>query len=151
MSRALIASLAIVAFTVAPATNARTGSADAGASTAGGAQPAACRPGKRACPIRINFAAGAYSGQASSRLRSITAKRWFVVRLHRNQQVTEWVIGDGPTRGTILFPNGGGTGGPGGRIWDDTVPSTGDYLIKATESLMAEEWSGKVTVLVVAI
>ena len=71
--------------------------------------------------------------------------------LHKNQEVVVWVIGAGATRGTVSFPGGGGIGQPGGRIWDDRAPSTGDYRIKATESQMGEQWSGRVTVLVVAI
>lgn len=149
--RVLIAVAAIAVFAAGPAIDAHTSSnASAGASGAA-AHPATCTPGHRACPIRINFASGAYSGQASSHLSTINSKRWFVVHLHRGQEVTVWVIGAGSTRGSVYFPNGGGTGEPGGRIWDDQAPSTGDYRIKATESLMGEEWSGTVTVLIVAI
>jgi hypothetical protein len=148
--RALAVVTAVLAFAVGPAIEARSSGATAGVASRH-ADPASCTPGRKACPIRIRFSSGAYSGQASSRLHTIDSKRWFVVGLRRNQEVVVWVIGDGPTRGTVYFPGGGGTGGPGGRIWDDQAPSTGDYKIKATESLMGEEWSGKVTVLVAAI
>jgi hypothetical protein len=148
--RALVVVTAVLAFAAGPVIEARSTGASAGA-TSRHADPAACTPGKKACPIRITFAPGAYSGQRSSTLHTIDSKRWFVVGLHANQEVVVWVIGAGPTRGTVYFPGGGATGQPGGRIWDDQAPSTGDYKIKATESLMGEEWSGKVTVLVVAI
>ena len=148
--RALVIGTALVAFAAGPSIEARTtGASNAAASRH--AQPAACTPGQKACPIRITFASGAYSGQASSTLQNINSKRWFVVGLQKNQEVVVWVIGKGATRGIVKFPGGGGTGEPGGRIWDDQAPKTGDYRIKATEDPMAEEFNGKVTVLVVAI
>ena len=146
--RALVVTTAILAFAAGPAIEARTGAAHA---TSRHADPASCSPGHKSCPIRINFAPGAYSGQASSTLQTIDSKRWFVVGLHKNQEVVIWVIGAGPTRGIVKFPGGGQDGGPGGRIFDNQAPATGDYRIKATEDSMAEQWSGKVTVLVVAI
>ena len=151
--RVLVAATAVFAFTAAPAIDARTGPTSAVAPQ--NVKPASCTPGQKACPIRINFASGAYSGQASSTLANINSKKWFVVNLHKNQEVTMWVIGGGATgstRGFVYRPNGQPlAGGPGGRIYDDTAPATGDYLIKATESPMGEQWSGRVTVLVVAI
>jgi hypothetical protein len=148
--RALVITTAILAFAAGPAMEARSTGASAGAASRH-ADPASCTPGKKACPIRITFAPGAYSGQASSRLHTIDSKRWFVVGLRKNQEVVVWVIGAGPTRGIVYFPGGGQTGQPGGRIWDDTAPATGNYKIEVTEDSMAEQWSGKVTVLVVAI
>jgi hypothetical protein len=148
--RALVLIMAIVAFAAGPAIEARSTGAS-NAATSRHADPASCTPGKKACPIRINFASGAYSGQASSRMHTITSKRWFVVGLHKNQEVVVWVIGAGPTRGIVHFPGGGFSGQPGGRVYDDSAPSTGDYKIQVTEDSMAEQWSGKVTVLVVAI
>jgi hypothetical protein len=148
--RALVIVTAILAFAVGPTIDARSAGASNGA-TARHAHPASCTPGKKDCPIRITFAQGAYSGQASSSLHTITSKRWFVVGLHKNQEVVIWVIGAGPTRGVVHFPGGGQDGGPGGRIYDNQAPSTGDYRIVVSEDSMAEQWSGKVTVLVVAI
>lgn len=147
--RALVVTTAILAFAAGPAIEARSAAPNAGASRH--AHPASCSPGKSACPIRITFATGAYSSQASSSLHTINSKRWFVVGLKKNQEVVVWVIGAGPTRGIIKFPGGGQDGGPGGRIYDNQAPSTGDYKIQVTEDPMAEQWSGKVTVLVVAI
>jgi hypothetical protein len=56
------------------------------------------------------------------------------------------VEGAGPTRGTVRFPDGRTVGQPGGRIFDDVVPATGDYRILVTESPMGEAWSGRVVV-----
>lgn len=50
---------------------------------------------------------------------------------------------DGATRGMIRFPSGEGTGQPGGLIYDDTLPETGDYRICIEESQMADPWRGK--------
>lgn len=108
-----------------------------------------CTPGARACPIRISFAAGAYSGQRSSTLTGISSGRWFVVRAAAGQQMIVIVQGAGPTRGQVFFRNGVSEGQPGGRIFDGEVPVSGDVLIRATESQMAEAWRGRVTVVVV--
>jgi hypothetical protein len=148
--RAVVVIGAILAFAAGPTIEAR--STGASAATSRHASPASCTtPGKRSCPITIPFASGAYSGQASSRLHTINSKRWFQVGLRKNQEVVVWVIGAGLTRGVIYFPGGGQDGGPGGRIYDNQAPATGNYRIQVTEDSMANEWSGKVTVLVVAI
>jgi hypothetical protein len=107
---------------------------------------AKCSPGARACPIRIRFAAGAYSGQAHSQLTGIRSQRWFVVHARAGQTMVIVVKGQGPTRGTVYFPNGGSSGQPGGRVFDDTLPVTGDYRIRVTESAMGQAWSGRVDV-----
>src|SRR5437016_14483074 len=122
----------------------------AGASAAGAVTTAACSPGARACPIRITFATGAYSAQAHSTLSGIHAAKWFVVHLRAGQTVIVIVQGAGPTRGTVYFPNGQSRGQPGGRVLDQSVPNTGDYRIRVTESQMGSGWSGRVDVLVVA-
>lgn len=118
---------------------------------AAGSRPAAaaCVPGAKACPIRITFERGAYSGQASSTLTGITSKRWFVVSARVGQSMIVIVKGAGPTRGIVHFPNGQSDGQPGGRVFDDQLPVSGNYRIEVTESQMAEAWRGRVTVLVV--
>src|SRR6478735_3141993 len=142
--RALVVVGAILAFAAGPAIEARSTGASHAASRH--ADPASCTPGKKACPIRINFAPGAYSGQASSTPHTVFQKRWFVVSLQKHQEVTLWVIGAGATRGIFYDPSGTALGGgPGGRIFDDAVHATGDFKIQATESQMGEQWSGKVT------
>ncbi len=40
------------------------------------------------------------------------------------------------------------SGQPGGRVFDGTVPVSGDYRIRVTESPMGEAWSGRVDVVV---
>jgi hypothetical protein len=109
----------------------------------------ACAAGAAACPIRIRFAAGAYAGQARSRLTGINAEKWFVVHARAGQEMIVIVKGAGPTRGTVHFSNGQQDGQPGGRVFDDTLPVSGDYRIRVTESSMAEAWNGKVDVIVV--
>jgi hypothetical protein len=128
--------------------------ASTGTSTSQAQQPlpeavrvaAGCTPGARACPIRITFAAGAYSGQAHSSLTGIHSEKWFVVHARADQTMVVVVEGKGPTRGIVYFPNGHSSGQPGGRIFDDTLPVSGDYRIKVTESSMGEAWSGRVDV-----
>jgi hypothetical protein len=150
--RALVIVTAILAFTAGSAViEARSSGASSVAASRHAGPATTCTPGKRSCPITITFASGAYSGQASSHLHTINSQRWFQVGLQKNQEVVVWVIGAGPTRGVIYFPGGGQDGGPGGRIYDNQAPSTGNYRIQVTEDSMANEWSGKVTVLVVAI
>jgi hypothetical protein len=58
------------------------------------------------------------------------------------------VEGAGATRGTVYFPNGTSSGQPGGRVFDDNLPATGNYRIRVTESPMGEAWSGGVDVVV---
>jgi hypothetical protein len=108
-----------------------------------------CTPGTRACPIRIAFASGAYSGQSHARMAGIHSARWFVVKARAGQRMIVIVKGAGPTRGVVYFPSGHAEGQPGGRVFDGRLPSTGDYRIRVTESSMGEGWSGRVDVLVV--
>jgi hypothetical protein len=127
------------------------GDASARLDTAGRVTPAACVVGQRACPITIVFAKGSYSAQDSSKLTGIKSVKYFSVKATKGQQLTAWVIGVGPTRGVARFSNGISDGGPGGRIFDGTIPASGTILIRASEDSMAQAWSGKVTVLVVII
>jgi hypothetical protein len=111
------------------------------------ATAATCSPGARACPVRITFAPGAYSGQAGSQLTGIRAEQWFVVHARAGQTMIIVVRGHGPTRGTVFFPDGRSSGQPGGRVFDGRLPITGDYRIRVTESPMGEAWSGGVAVI----
>jgi hypothetical protein len=121
-----------------------------GALAEGALATTTCSPGASACPIRITFATGAYSAQAHSTLAGIRSVKWFVVHLRAGQAVIVIVQGAGPTRGTVYFPNGQSQGQPGGRVLDQSVPVTGDYRIRVSESPMGSAWSGRVDVLVVA-
>lgn len=120
---------------------------------AGDARPAmACTTGRSsACSIRLTFAPGAYSAQARSSLSGATSSRWFVVNLRAHQHLVVWVVGHGATGGTLYFPGGGHVGQPGGRVFDDEVPRSGDYRIRVSELVMGDAWSGRVDVLVVAL
>lgn len=109
---------------------------------------AACVRGSKACPIRIVFRHGAYTGQAHSSLTGQGMDRWFVVRARAGQTMVVVVQGAGATGGTVYLPGGGQDGQPGGRVFDGPLPTTGDYRIRVTESLMAEPWVGRVDVVV---
>jgi hypothetical protein len=108
----------------------------------------ACSTGTRACPIRIVFAAGAYSAQARGKLTGISSEQWFVVKARAGQAMVAVVEGAGATRGIVGFPNGQSDGQPGGRVFDGVLPVSGDYQIRVTESSMGEGWSGRVDVVV---
>jgi hypothetical protein len=110
---------------------------------------ASCSAGARACPIRLTFAKGAYSGQAHSTLTGIHSEKWFVVHANAGQTMVVIVKGHGPTRGIVYFPNGKSSGQPGGRVFDEVLPVTGDYRIRVNESPMGEAWSGGVDVVAV--
>jgi len=146
----ILAAAAVLAWLVvaSPAAGSSQPGSGAGAGAASRAQPA-CVRGSSACPIRIRFAPGAYAGQARAVLTGQGMERWFVVRARAGQTMIVIVDGKGATGGEVHFPGGGQDGGPGGRIYDDTLPSTGDYRIRVTESLMAEPWKGPVDVVVV--
>jgi hypothetical protein len=122
------------------------GGASAGAAVRAAEAP--CVRGSKACPIRIAFRHGKYTGQARSSLTGQGQERWFVVRATVGQTMVVVVNGKGATGGTVYFPGGGQDGGPGGRVFDGTLPTSGDYRIRVTESLMAEPWSGWVDVVV---
>lgn len=125
------------------------GSSQPTSTTAANLAAASCSPGARACPIRISFAKGAYSGQAHSKLTGIRSEKWFVVHVNAGQTMVVIVRGHGPTRGIIYFPNGKSSGQPGGRVFDGVLPATGDYRIRVNESPMGEAWSGGVDVVAV--
>jgi hypothetical protein len=108
-----------------------------------------CTPGRAACPIRIVFRRGAYSGQASSTLAGINSEKWFSVRARVGQTMIVIVIGRGPTRGLVYAPNGQQDGSPGGLVYNSVLPVTGTYRIRVTEDSMAQAWSGPVSVVTV--
>lgn len=119
----------------------------ASATTLGtGAAAAACTAGARACPVRVAFASGAYSGQAHTELTGASSERWFVLTARAGQTMVVVVKGAGATRGTVYFPSGASSGQPGGRVFDAVLPASGDYRIRVTESPMGEAWSGRVDV-----
>ena len=146
--RGVLGVVAAVALSAGPAVAADGTATGATATvTAATIQPAAtCTPGARACPIRITFASGAYSGQAHAQMAGINSQKWFVVHARAGQAMVVVVKGAGPTRGVVYFPNGQTRGQPGGRVFDGILPSTGDYRIKVTESSMGSAWSGRVDV-----
>ncbi len=113
------------------------------------APAATCTAGARACPIRISLASGAYSGQGHAQMANIHSERWFVINARANQHMIVIVKGAGPTRGIVYFPGGGYAGQPGGRVFDATLKTSGDYRIRVNESSMGEGWSGRVDVVVV--
>jgi hypothetical protein len=146
LAMALAASLSLASISLVGA----AGTSPAGTGTLGlAATPAACTPGRSACPIRIRFALGAYSAQATSTLTGISSQRWFSVRARAGQTMIVLVEGRGPTRGVVHFPNGRTEGQPGGRVFDGLLPVTGTYRIRVTESPMGTAWRGPVTVVVV--
>ena len=145
----VIVALAIAG--AAPVLAAGRGSASHSQSSASSAIQAAttCTAGAKACPIRITFATGAYSGQAHSRLTGIHDQKWFVVKARAGQTMIVIVKGAGATRGIVYAPNGTSSGQPGGRVYDAVLPASGDYRIRVTESPMGEGWSGGIDVIVV--
>ena len=143
MAIACAASGPVLAAPTASATTARIAPATVQTATT-------CTPGAAACPIRIGFARGWYSGQAHSTLTGIRSVRWFVVHARAGQVLIIIVKGAGPTRGIVYRPNGTSSGQPGGRVFDSALTMTGDYRIRVTESPMGQAWSGGVTVVAVA-
>jgi len=148
--RAAVAILAsaTIAAALPASVGARPASSAAGSAAPSPVAAAPCVRGAKACPIRIVFRRGGYTGQARSTLTGQGQERWFVVRAQAGQTMVVVVNGKGATGGTVYFPGGGQDGGPGGRVFDGTLPASGDYRIRVTESLMAEAWSGRVDVVV---
>lgn len=149
-ARILVTAAALASLVVAsPAAASSRPTANVAAAGAPALVTAACVRGSAACPIRIRFAPGAYTAQARAVLTRQGMERWFVVRARAGQTMIVIVNGKGATGGEVHFPGGGQDGGPGGRIYDGSLPATGDYRIRVTESLMAEGWKGPVDVVVV--
>lgn len=94
------------------------------------------------CPNRIVFRRGATSARVFGRLFGINDHRFFVLRARAGQHMKVTITGAGPTRGIVFFPGGGSSGMPGGVIFDENLPRTGDYIIEVSESMMGEAWVG---------
>jgi hypothetical protein len=146
MAAILAAAMIAAALPLSVASAPGAGGVGGGSSERAAAAP--CARGSTACPIRIAFRHGKYTGQARSSLTGQGQERWFVVRAKAGQTMVVVVNGKGATGGTVYFPGGGQDGGPGGRVFDGSLPTSGDYRIRVTESLMAEPWSGWVDVVV---
>jgi hypothetical protein len=103
---------------------------------------------KESSPRRIVFAHGATVARVSGSLRGIRDEAWFVLRAKSGQKMRVEIRGRGPTRGVVVFPTGKQDGGPGGLIFDGVIDEDGDYKIRVTESMMAEAWRGRFTLIV---
>lgn len=99
-------------------------------------------------PRRIVFARGATVARTTGYLRGIRDEAWFVLKASAGQQMRVEIRGRGPTRGVVVWPAGKQDGGPGGVIFDGQIDEDGDYKIRVTESMMAEEWKGRFTLTV---
>jgi hypothetical protein len=91
---------------------------------------------------RIRLKKGQTVAYVKGTLRHIHDEASFVLRARAGQHMRITITGEGPTRGVVTFPSGQQDGGPGGIIFDDHLPETGDYRIRVTESTMGEEWKG---------
>jgi hypothetical protein len=91
---------------------------------------------------RIRFKKGQTAASVKGTLRHIQDEANFVLRARAGQHMRITITGEGPTRGVVTFPSGQQDGGPGGLIFDNRLPETGDYRVRVTESSMGEEWKG---------
>jgi hypothetical protein len=99
-------------------------------------------------PQRIYFARGATEARATGYLRGMRDEAVFILRAQAGQHMRVEVRSRGATRGMVTFPNGQQDGAPGGVVFDGTLPVTGDYRIRVTESSMANAWTGSITLIV---
>jgi hypothetical protein len=99
-------------------------------------------------PQRVYFARGATEARVTGYLRGIRDEAVFVLRAKAGQHMRVDIRGRGATRGMVIFPNGQQDGAPGGVVFDGTLPVTGDYRIRVTESSMANAWSGSFTLII---
>lgn len=102
--------------------------------------------GPPASPVeqRIIFKRGAIESVSIGRLQSMSDQLHFVVRARARQHMRLTLEAAGPTRGTVVMPNGDKWGEPGDAFFDDVLPADGDYRIRITEASMGESWAGKV-------
>jgi len=103
---------------------------------------------KESSPRRIVFARGATVARVTGYLKRIDDEAWFVLRVKSGQAMHVEIRGRGLTRGVVVFPSGKQDGGPGGVIFDGETDEDGDYKIRVTESMMAEQWRGRFTLIV---
>lgn len=103
---------------------------------------------KESSPRRIVFARGATVARVTGSLKRIDDEAWFVLRVNSGQAMHVEIKGRGPTRGVVVFPSGKQDGGPGGVIFDNETDEAGDYKIRVSESMMAEQWRGRFTLTV---
>jgi hypothetical protein len=103
---------------------------------------------------RINFRLGAYGTAVRGYLTPLCNQQFYVLRARAGQHMRVELASAGPGSGQVTFPGGGGSGGPTGTfgvIFDGTLPRSGDYNIRVSESNMAERWSGYFTLIVVIV
>lgn len=121
------------------------------------ASPDSANTLRRACITsehRISFRRGAISGAARGFLSPLCPQAFFVLRAFAGQRMFATLSSTGPARGEITFPGGGGAGQPTGTygiFFDDTLPATGDYHFRISESTMAQAWFGSFTLRVTII
>jgi len=92
---------------------------------------------------RISFRRGAVQAQVTGHLSGIGPQVCYLAKARSGQHMRVEIVGDGPTRGTVKFPSGEGSGQPGGVIFDEDLSETGDFRICVEESQMADQWNGK--------
>ncbi len=94
---------------------------------------------------RISFRRGAIRAQVTGTLTGIGQQVCYRANARAGQHMKVEIVGDGPTRGTVQFPSGEGSGMPGGVIFDEDLTETGDFRICVEESQMGNGWNGKFT------
>jgi len=99
-----------------------------------GAASASARP--------IHFQPGHTHARIWGYLRGIHSQALFYFYAHAGRHVRVKITGQGPTRGTVTYPNGQQNGSPGGVVFDEIVHQTGAYHLRVTESQMGSAWSG---------
>jgi hypothetical protein len=103
---------------------------------------------------RISFRLGTYGSAVRGYLTPVCNQLFYVLRARAGQHMRVELASAGPGSGQVTFPGGGGAGGRIGTfgvIFDGTLPSSGDYRIRVSESIMAAPWSGYITLVVVIV
>lgn len=94
----------------------------------------------------IVFLPGHTHAQGHGYLTGIRDRALFAFHARAGWRLRVNIVGHGPTRGVLTFPNGQQDGGPGGVVFDDRLTQTGRYRLRVTESSMANAWHGTVVV-----